>query len=352
MATSGTVGQTVVQVDDLLGQAAKRAGYEEVVLTVDDADTLSRSLFYLLTQLSNIGINLWCQERTLLGVYPFQPEITTPVGTVDVLRVLHRLPSRLQPETLTSAAGGLAANATDGDVDTVLTQGAALGDLEFDFGSGNSNVVRLVGLLPGATAALTLAFETSADGITWTTRLSVAAATYTDGEWAWFELLTPAQARYFRVRAVLGTLVMREVFVAATWRDLVVTRMSRDVYSSLPNKRTTSSRPNQYWLDRREVPVIVLWPESNTTFALLQVFRHRHVEDVGALSNTLEVPQRWLPYVQAELARRACLDLAKADKTRLKDLEAEAGRELQIVEGEERDNSPVMLGVDLTAYTR
>ena len=353
MATSGTVGQTVVQVDDLIGDAARAAGVAPVTLTVEDQIALRRQLFYQLSDLSSQGINLWCQERTLLGIYPFQPEITTPVGTVDVLEVLHRLPSQLAPVVLTSSAGGIAANATDQDVDTVLTQVAPLGNLAFDFGADNDQIVRLVGLLPGASSTLAIVFETSEDGVTWTAVETIASASYTDGVWAWFEIETPLQARFFRVRATAGTLVMREVFVSATWRDLVVTRMSRDVYSSLPNKRSTpTQRPLQYWLDRKETPVIVLWPESNTTFALLQVFRHRHIEDVGALSNDLEVPQRWLPWVYAELSRRAFFVLPKADMARKPGVDAEAGRSLSVAQGEERDNSPVMVGVNIGAYTR
>ncbi len=358
MATSGTVGATVVQVDDLFGHALRRCKILPVTMTLEDADVLRRLLFFILSDLSNQGINYWAQERSLLPMYPNQPEVVTPVGTVDVLEMLHRDPTRLSGGgiTVTSSAGGLAANVEDGDVETVLTQAAPLGNVQWDFGAQNAGlVVKLVGYLPGATSTLDLIFEASSDGVTWFTVLDEPATAYVDRIWVWYELFTPRAARFFRVRATSGTIVAREIFVSEIWRELIVTRMSRDVYSSLPNKRSQPlSRPLQYWLDRREVPVIVLWPEprADDTFNVLHVFRHRHVEDIGALSNTIEVPQRWLPWCMAELARQACMELPRADLQRYPVLEAAARQALANAQGEERDNSPVNIGVRVTPYTR
>lgn len=354
MATSGTVGATVVQVDDLIGDAARAAGVPPVQLTLEDQVALKRQLFYQLSDLSSQGINLWCQERTLFGIYPGTAEYETPVGTVEVLQLLYRTPQRLAdpPLAVTSSAGGAVESAIDGDVETVLTQVAPLGNVEFDFGINNDQTVRLVGLLPGATADLALVFETSPDAVTWRTVDTIALATYTDRVWAWLEILTAQVGRFFRVRATAGTLVMREISIAAAWRDVVVTRMSRDVYSTLPNRRTQTTRPLQYWLDRKETPVIVLWGEPTTTFDCMQMFRHRHIEDVGALSNTIECPQRWVPWVYSELARRAFFVLPKADMNRKQGVEAEAGRALAVAQGEERDRSPVTIGVRIGAYTR
>ena len=57
MSTSGTVGQTVVTVQNLIDSGARRAGKLAEELTNEQVAAAKQSLYYLLSSLANWGIN-------------------------------------------------------------------------------------------------------------------------------------------------------------------------------------------------------------------------------------------------------------------------------------------------------
>ena len=63
MATSGTVGQTVVTVQNLIDSGARRAGKLAEELTVEQVQAAKQSLYYVLSNLANIGIQYWCIDH-------------------------------------------------------------------------------------------------------------------------------------------------------------------------------------------------------------------------------------------------------------------------------------------------
>jgi len=56
MATSGTVGSTVITVQNLIDSGARRAGKLAEELTVEQMQASKQSLYYLLSNLVNRGI--------------------------------------------------------------------------------------------------------------------------------------------------------------------------------------------------------------------------------------------------------------------------------------------------------
>jgi hypothetical protein len=349
VATSGTVGQTQLTTIEILEHAARRCGLLAAQMTPEHLKLMRNNLFLFLSQLSNRGINLWALDRILVGLYPNQVEYEMPVGTIDVLNALLRTPARLSG-TVASSAGGTASNLTDGDVETACTQVSTNGNMSFDF--GDPIPVTTVGLLPAATGPLTLALECSTDGVSWSTLVSVPLATYTDRVWAWFEVEPSRSTRYFRVReSGGGTLDLRELYVSSTSSDVTIGRMNRDDYTSIPDKVSPGS-PRQYWFDRQLTPRMLLWPTPSTTFELMYLAVHRHVQDVGAYTNTLELPQRWLDPVIWNLAWRTAFELPELKVERVQYLEKYAKESLRDAEDEERDNSPIFLTPGIRAYTR
>jgi hypothetical protein len=136
--------------------------------------------------------------------------------------------------------------------------------------------------------------------------------------------------------------------------DLEMSKLNRDDYTSIPDKTLTTSRPTLYWYDRRITPQVRLWPIPDATAATgtLVVWYHRQVEDVGALTNTLDVPTRWLKAVVTNLAVEMMQELPSVDAGRLSVLQAAAAQALNDAESEETDAAPMYLGPDLSAYTR
>lgn len=348
MTTSGTTGQTTIEVADIIDHAARRCGVMPSMMSPENVQLLKNNLFMLLSNLSNRGINLWKIERSLLGIYPGQASYSLSVGTLDVLEALYRTPQRLSA-TVTSSAGGTTANAVDGDVTTVLTQGSPGGNVQFDFGTPQN--VYLVGLLPSGAQTLNLVFEASSNASTWVTTKTVGSYVYSDNIWQWYEIDPAPAYRYFRVRETsTGTIVMREIYVAQTWTEITIARMNRDDYSSLPNKKAPGT-PLQYWFDRALTPTVNVWQVPTTTFALISLFLHKYIEDVGQLSNTLDIPQRCMNALVANLAFNSVLELPGADVKRYDALKDQAMTTMRDWEAEERDASDTNWTANIRPYT-
>jgi hypothetical protein len=129
-------------------------------------------------------------------------------------------------------------------------------------------------------------------------------------------------------------------------------RMNRDDYASLPYKKTPGASPLQFWLDRqRDAPTMVLWPTPSTTFMVVSLFSHMQIQDVGAMSNTVDIPQRWYDAVLSNLAWASLLEVPGADMARAPILEKQAMTSMIAAEAEERDSSPSNLRPNIAPYT-
>jgi hypothetical protein len=72
MSTSGTVGQTVITVQNLIDSGARRAGKLAEELTDEQMMASKQSLYYILSNLVNIGIQYWCINKVIVGLIPDQ----------------------------------------------------------------------------------------------------------------------------------------------------------------------------------------------------------------------------------------------------------------------------------------
>jgi len=88
MATSGTVGNTVINTAKLLEKAIRRCGLSPQALTPETVETAREDLFMLLLSLSNRGLNLWCIDKKLLALNVGQGTYTLPVGTQSILNAM------------------------------------------------------------------------------------------------------------------------------------------------------------------------------------------------------------------------------------------------------------------------
>lgn len=89
---------------------------------------------------------------------------------------------------------------------------------------------------------------------------------------------------------------------ASKQSDLSITRISVNVYSSIPNK-LTQGRPIQVYIDRQaEAPQINIWPVPNSDDYTFVYWRMRRIEDAGSGAPTPDMPYRFLPALVAGLA--------------------------------------------------
>jgi hypothetical protein len=356
MATSGTVGLTTVSVQDLIDDAARASGKLAEELTVEQVQSSKRNLFYVLSSIINKGIQYFAIKKTVIGLNADQYIYNMPVGSNDALNVLYRQMER-PTGAYTTSAGGTVANVYDGDTSTFCQQTSANGNISVNYGSSNPVYIGSIGILPyvsgGGSASWTITFEYSVDGSTWSTLDSLGTVTVTDDQWIWTDIDPGQNVIAYRVRASGGTtLALREFYLGNNSREIQMARLNRDDYTNLPNKNFTANQPYQFWFDRTiPVPTIYLWPVPSDPFIQMTVWYSAQIEDVGALSGELAIPDRWLLAVESMLAHRMSLILPAVPLDRVKYLEGQADRNFNDAEQEERDKSPIYWAPNISVYT-
>jgi hypothetical protein len=350
MAYSGTVGTTVINVQKCIDHAARRAGKLAEELTVEQVNSARESLYFVLSDLINTGIDYWAIEKKVIGLQANQQVYDMPIGFNDVLNALYRKMNR--PSGAYSSSSGIAVNAFDGNINTVCTQTATNGNISIYY---NSPVyIGSIGVLAGVSASVTAVFEYSTDGITWKTLYSPGQETWIDGQWLWYDIEVGQNCQYYRLRAINGsTLVVRELFFGNNSTEITMARLNRDDYTNLPNKNFTANQPFQYWVNRT-VPLsqINLWPVPSDPFVQMVVWYSRQVMDVGALTDEIEIPQRWYMAIINMLAHQMALELPSVDPSRIQYLEGQAQKSFMMAEQEERDKSPIQIAPNIAVYTR
>ena len=356
MAYSGTVGNTVINVQTLIEHGARRCGKLAEELTVEQVESSKESLFFLLSNLSNLGIQYWAITKLVLGLSPDDYVYYLPNGAIDALNVNYRTMDR-PTGTYSSSAGGSASNAFDADITTYCQQSSSNGSISINYGTTGGYYIGSIGFMPyingGGSATWNYVLEGSADGATWTTLYTGSSVTVTDSQWTWQDLDSGMQVNYYRMRATNNTtLALRELFFGTNAREIPMSRLNRDDYANLPNKNFTANQPYQFWFNRTiPQPCINLWPTPDTNYVQMVVYYSRQIMDVGALTNQLEVPQRWYEATIMMLAHRMSLELPQVPMDRIVYLEKLAEQYLNQAESEERDKSPIYIAPNISGYT-
>lgn len=328
MAYSGTISQTTFDTRRVIEHAARRCKMPAQSLSAEHVDIANDVLWLLLSALANEGAPLWCIEKQIYPLYDGNGVVTNDVGTVDILNANLRW--------LQEVSG------TNTDTATSRTVAFA-----------SATAVSTVGIKWSAASA-PISLQRSADGVTWTT-VQTETPSASSGEWTWYDLDSSVAAAYFRVLATSGTLDFSQIYLGNTPTEIPLARLNRDDYTNLPNKTFQSNRPLQYWFDRQTPqPQMYLWPVPNAAAEVMQIvlWRHRHIMDVGTMTQEIEVPQRWYEAIVSMLAAKLAMEYVEVDAGMISMLDAKAQQALYIAQQEERDNSPLNIAPSIGAYTR
>ena len=331
MATSGTVSQTQFTTRQVIDHAFRRCRLGAQQITSEMISVANDQLYLILSNLANRGVQLWCIERLVLPLYVGNANVVLPIGTVDVLNTNLRTLQQI--------------NATETQTSTT-----------YMIYQGGGVTLTSVGILWSATS-VPFVVEQSADSVTWetiATTPTTTAPTETAGEWTWVDLNVAQTNNYFRVRVTSGTLSAEEVYFGNTPNEIPIARLNRDDWTALPNK-SFQGRPLQFWFDRQlDQPIMRLWPCPNPAATTQQIvlWRHRYIQDVGTMTQELDVPQRWFDAIVAMLASKLAEETPEVDANLMPILEAKADKALAQAENEERDNSPIYWAPLISPYTK
>jgi hypothetical protein len=351
MTVSGTVSTTVFNTNNILDMAFRRCKIAPEIVTSEMQQTALDSLYLMVSSLCNQGIQLWTVEKIIMPFYLGNGYIELPAGTIDLLNQNYRTISRYTGTT--SSSQGIADFAEDNDLATSCTQTTANGYILVNL-LAQQNISTL-GINMASAGAYDITVSYSNDNSTYTTVLTPGSVTYGAGEWHWYDINPSINAQYWKLQAINGTILdVAEFVVSGNPTEIPLARLNQDDYTNLPNK-TFQGRPLQFWLDRQlAAPVMRLWPAPNqqAEFAQMVAWRQRHIMDVGSLTETIEVPQRWVDAIAWYLAYRLCFEIQQVDISMANILKPIADERMALAFGEERDNSPFQMYPNISPYTR
>ena len=130
--------------------------------------------------------------------------------------------------------------------------------------------------------------------------------------------------------------------------------LNRDTYVAQSNKAFLG-RPLTYWFQRGQItPTMNLWPAPNAASEHQQliVWRQRHIMDVGSLSQSIEVPQRWLNAIIDMLAARVAAETPSVDVALLPRLDGIAAQSYQTARDGDNSGASTFLQPQIRGYTR
>ena len=242
-----------LDVADYIEEAFERCGLE--VRTGYDLKTARRSLNILFADWANRGLNRWTISQETLSLANGISEY--PLGTLTL---------------------SVASSASFSVGETIT--------------GGTSSATASVTSIPSSTSlAITIPSGTFTSSETITGGTS-SASTTSSGTVGFSDVISSIDILSAVVRQNDGT---------STQTDTSITRVSRDTFLSISNKRSTST-PSQFYVDRQIIPTLRLWPTPNSSSLKLVFDRLTRIEDADADVNTVDVPFRFYPCLTAGLA--------------------------------------------------
>ena len=146
------------------------------------------------------------------------------------------------------------------------------------------------------------------------------------------QALTSGTATYNLNTNVIDIL---SVVVRRSSTDFAMERISRSTYLGIPTKSTTG-RPNQFFLDRQITPVLKIWPTPENSTDTIIFDALTRMDDADTFINTMDMPFRFFPWLAAGLAYYISM---KRAPNRTQMLKAVYEEEFQRAMTEDRDRA-------------
>lgn len=359
MATSGTIGQTIFLNQQVIDHAFRRCKMVEQEITGEHLQIALECLWLFCMSLVNKGIKLWNVQRIILPIYAGEFTVPLPLGTEDILDINLRTQNTFENAAGTATASeGVATNAFDRDLSTACTQTLAAGNIQLELDTATAATT--FGILPNTLPSgspWTFVIEASNDGITYFTLIDeTAGEAVIAGEWEWFDIQNANAFSHYRLRATGTTILdVTEFAIQNVPQEIPFYHtLNRTDYSNLPDK-TSPGRPTQLWYDRRRtIPELEIWPspEEQFTFAQITGYVQSQIQDVGLMTDELEVPDRWYMAIESNLAKQLSRKIKEVKIELIPQIDIDAKEALNDAWTGEGDGSDTFLRPNISPYTR
>lgn len=338
MATSGTIGLTRIRTSKLLEKAIRRCGLNPASLTSETVTTAKEDLFMLLLSLSNKGLNLWTVDTQIVALEPFRATYVLPIGTQDILNAMLCTPQLV--ECALASVKNTEVSAVFTNPEQKVTR----------FGIRFTEPVKSVTLV---------SLEDDLTTVLGTQTFSQMNGPMVPNQLYWYDtdpsMIGPYLTFVFDPVVdpqLLPPEIFDTLFLDQGCSEINITPFNRDDYSSQPRKTFSSSTVTNYWFEKLVNPQFTLWPVPNTETKCIKIWRYRQIQDVGELTEELELPARWYEAICWQLALRLAFEVPGVDPGRLQAVQQVASGMVIEVEAGETDDAPTYFAPRIGVYTR
>lgn len=126
-------------------------------------------------------------------------------------------------------------------------------------------------------------------------------------------------------------------------QDLMIQPISRAEYAAIPYKAQTGQRPTQFYFQRDTTPKLYVWPVPQDNTVTLYYYRMKIQQDAGAMTDSLDLPNRWMEAIASGLASKLSVKFAP---DRLQYLQQIADGAYQRAMAEDRERVPLRITID------
>lgn len=351
MSTSGDYNFKNATVAMLFDTAYERVGVLPELITAQKIRAAILASNLIFSEWMNPSLNLWLVKREIQSLNKYQSVYDLPAEAIDVLEMAIRQSNRMlggsafsQPET-----GGEASNAFDGNPSTACVQNAPNGYIGYQFSV--PSLVQMVGVQSNIDTNYTLIFEYSLDGTNWTSEFIATQSIYPKGKTIWFEMPKPYRCSYFRIAETGGaTLNVQELYFERINVDMPISPISRQDYMNLPNKHSVG-RPSCYYVNRVIKPNFSLWLVPSGQYKTVIYTYKRYIQDVGLLTDILDIPQRFYEALVAGLAYKLACNDQSITPDRVAVLKSEYDKSIDLARMEDSEKYiPVTMSFDVSQW--
>jgi hypothetical protein len=384
---------------ELVMEAFERIGMRGVQLTDEHIQSARRSLNFVQSELSNLGINLWKVEEFSVLMAPGQAEYVVPTNIIDVLDVFLRQFTmgafqNFAPVCSTTAGSNIVTiqvpnNAPPARTPIIVSVPISVGGVVL---SGQYLVYSTPAPNQISVQASTAASQTvSSGGVvpSFTTTASSATVTVSFPNHG----LMPGQVFQINVPVQVGGVLLQgpygvqSVFDANTFTitastvagyaqtvpmnngqtsiafqtshdlqqpvnptDIILYPLGRSDYAAIPQK-SDPGRPTTFWFDRRFPGKLFVWPVPDESGPyILQFFAFTQMQTAGLANGQIaDVPYRWLHALVSLLAAHLAI---KFQPERAEKLLAYAQIVVKQARDEDREKVSSFIVPELSGYYR
>ena len=290
-ATSGSYSFSNIKAELIIRKAYELIGMPLSMVTAEQYNSALNIINFILSDWTNSNVNLWTLKLNPIFLTPGQASYPLPSNITKVFQVFLRSNVRQNFRgTAYSSAGGIAANAFDGNPQTACTQTSADGSIGYTYST--PQVIKILGVQSNADTEYSLTFsgKTAADGQELYTKV-IPKTLYKKGITQWFlfdDNLIPCNA--YEITEKRGaTLNITELYFNNQLQDTTMSEVSRYEYLTYPNK-SQIGRPTIYYVDYQRIPSLYIWQTPALMYNLIMYSGQSSIETLENYTQGIDIP--------------------------------------------------------------